>query len=106
MVLVVGLRANRPQRDLASDLAFFQTCNPVLPYVGKHANPCGQIALAIPFPRLTLWENHFQHFNQKLHPRVFFDREQGNDFRASGNQNCNRGGGRGIHERSADASSV
>jgi len=56
--------------------------------------------------RLALWEKNLQRFDKKLHPRVFFNGQQGNDFRAGSDHNCNGSSSRGIHDEIASVTSL
>jgi hypothetical protein len=56
--------------------------------------------------RSALWEQNLQRFDKKLHPRVFFNGQQGNDFRAGSDHNRNGSSSRGIHDEIASATSL
>ena len=73
---------------------------------GDAANPVGRNATARQRQRLTLWENKLQHLDQQLHPGVFTDGQQGDDFTASSHQDGKCGESRGIHDGIASIASL
>ena len=97
-MLLADLLTSQLLRDPVLDLAFSQTCSPVLLYAGDHAKSSDRIALAIRCQPLALWENNFQCLEDQLHPGVFFDRQQGNDFRTCSNDDGDDCSGGGIHD--------
>ena len=97
LVLLADLLTSQLLRDPVLDLTFSRTCSPVLFCAGDHAKSFDRIALAIPCQPSALWENNLQGFDDQLHPGVFFDRQQGDDFGACSHDDCDGGSGGGIH---------
>ena len=73
---------------------------------GDAANPVCRNATTKQRQRLTLWENKFQHFDDQLHPGIFFDWQDGNDFGASSYKDGKRGSSGGIHDGIASTTSL
>ncbi len=94
---MVVQRANALPDGLSAVLASSRTCYPAPTYVSDDASPCRQTALAIPCQSSTLWEDNFQRLHDQLHPAILFDRQQGNNLRASGNNDGDCSGSSGVH---------
>ena len=97
-MLLDDLLTSQLQRDPASDLAFSQTCSPAQLYAVDHAKSFGQIAPAIPYRPSALWENNLQRLDNQLHPAVFLDGQQGDDFRACSNDDGDDCSSGGVHD--------
>jgi len=73
---------------------------------GDAANHVCRNATAKRRQRLTLWEDKLQHFDQKLHPRILTDGQQGDDFTAGSHNNGKGGKSGGIHDEIASTTSL
>ncbi len=99
LVLMVDPRASLRWRDPGGVGAWRGICGPALFCVGDYASPCRRIAPAKLCRISALWENDFQRFDDQLNPAVLFDREDGDDFGASGNQDGDYSCSGGIHAK-------
>lgn len=97
LVLMADPRASLRWRDPGEVGGWRGICGPALLCGGDHANACRRIAPARPCRISALWEDHLQGFDDQLDPAVFLDRKDGDDLRASGNQNGDYSCGGGIH---------
>jgi len=91
------LHANQFRRDPALGLAFSRIYSPELLCAGNHARFYRQTAPAMRCQLSALWENYLERFKDELHPRIFLDWKQSNNFRASSNNDCNGSSSGGIH---------
>jgi hypothetical protein len=104
--LQVGPDAIAPLHGLSAAQAFSRICSLAPSGVNDAASPYRQTALAIPYQRSALWEQHFQSLDQKLNPAVFFDRQKADNLRTCSDDDRNNSSSGGIHNRSADTLSV
>jgi len=74
--------------------------------VGDAASHACRNATTTQRQRSALWENNLQSLHNELYPRVFFNGQQGNDFRAGSDHNRNGSSSRGIHDEIASVTSL
>jgi len=85
---------------------WLQICAVVLHGSSDAANPYHQNEPTKLCRRSALWEYNLQRFHNQLHPGIFLDGQQRDDFRASGHNDGNDSSSSGIHDEIASTASL